>query len=99
MLNMIIAFLAPFIIRQIDKYGHEIDWAKVKSDAEIRIRVLVPGKFFDAPAVDLANRVIDAAAGLMQNDEEMKKIVEMCKQGRYLEAIKELAAFLLSQMV
>lgn len=55
-LNMVIGF----VLRQLAKFGRDVDWAKVKADAEVRVRALVPGTWFDDEAVTLVNAAIDA---------------------------------------
>ncbi len=55
-LNMVVSF----VLRQLAKFGKDIDWAKVKSDLGERVRQLVPGTWFDEEAVALVNAALDA---------------------------------------
>lgn len=55
-LNVVIGF----VLRQLAKFGRQLDWAKVKADAEVRVRALVPGTWFDDEAVAVVGAVIDA---------------------------------------
>jgi hypothetical protein len=51
-----------FIERQVMKWGKALDWTKVKSDLEIRVKALVPGDQFDSIAAYLAGMFVDVIA-------------------------------------
>lgn len=98
MLNTVLAILIPFIIKQIDKFGHETDWAKIKADANLKIKEIVPGEMFDNVVCELVDKVVDSTAAFLQDEVEMKKIVGMCQNKQFLPAIEELFSYLFAQM-
>ena len=100
MLNSwVISLVIAFVVRQISKYGKEIDWAKVKADAEIRIRALIPGEWFDDEAVMLVNAIIDRAAEVMLNAAAIEKIMTLAANGKWAEAFAELKKLLVDGWV
>lgn len=75
--KILIGMVINFVLRQLDKFTHAIDWAKVKADLEPRIRDLVPGRFFDDEAVAACNRVIDLVAAALASQADIDAILHL----------------------
>lgn len=79
-----------FAMRQLAKWQGAIDWAKVKVDAAIRVRELVPGILFDEMAVKLVDSVIDMIAAVLADQADIAKIVALLVDGKMSEAMEAL---------
>lgn len=90
-LNMVIGF----VLRQLAKFGKTIDWAKVKADADVRVRQLVPGTWFDDEAVALVNGAIDAVVVALGAEGAWDKLLHALANQDWdgaLTALRELLA-------
>ncbi|MES3012647.1 MAG: hypothetical protein V4750_02820 [Pseudomonadota bacterium] len=94
--RLIMKLLVSFVMRQIEKFGHSIDWAKVKADLKPRIEALVPGKWFDDEAVTAVNSVLDAAAKALSATADLQKILDLLAAEKWAEALEVLKTLLLS---
>lgn len=61
--------VASFLVRQVRKWGAEIDWDLVKKDCDIRVRAIVPGEDFDDVAAFVVGVFIDLVAMAFQSSE------------------------------
>ena len=91
----VIAYVIGFVLRQLDKFQHEIDWSKVKADVDVRIRALVPGKMFGEEAVKLVNTILDETAFLMSEGPQLKAILDLLAAEKWSEAGQALLAMLM----
>lgn len=94
--RLVIKLVVSFIMRQIEKFGHTIDWAKVKADLKPRIEAVVPGTWFDAEAVAAVFTVVDAAAKALSATGEIQKILDLLAAQKWAEALEALKTLLLS---
>lgn len=91
----LIALVVQFIMRQLEKFGHSIDWAKVKADLKTRVEALIPGTWFDAEAVAAVNAIVDAAAKAMASTHDIQMILDLIAAQKWPEAFDALKALLL----
>ena len=88
--RLVIKMIVTFIMRQIEKFGHTLDWAKVKADLKPRIEALVPGSWFDAEAVTAVNAILDAAAKALAATDDLQKILDLLAAQKWAEAFEVL---------
>ncbi len=95
--NWIIGLVVGFVIRQIKKYGEDLDWAKVKADVEAQIRAALPD-WAENAVVELALAAIDILADVLTS-EDLKAIAEKLLAGDVggaLIALKDLIVKLIA---
>jgi len=89
LINMVIAF----ILRQLAKFGRDVDWEKVAADAEVRVRALVPGDWFDDEAVAIVHGAIAVVKKALAAEEDWARVLKHLAASEWnaaLEALKEL---------
>jgi len=91
----IVSLVIGFIVRQIGQWRDGIDWAKVREDAEARIRALIPGEWFDDTAVSIVMTLIDAAEAVLSASKELEVIIALAADGKYQEAWDKLRQLIL----
>ncbi len=82
-----------FLVRQFAKFSATIDWDKVKADFGPRIAAIVPGAWFDLEAVAVFEALVDAAAAVLSNTADIKRLLELCATEQWdaaFEALKDL---------
>lgn len=94
-----IGIVISFILRQLAKFQKTLDWAKVKADAEVRVRALVPGTWFDDEAVALVNMVIDRAAEVLSQGDAIEQLLKLLAEQKWTEALSMLKDLLLGGWV
>lgn len=82
-----IAIAISFIVRQIEKFGETIDWAKVKADLKPLVEKTVPGTWFDAEAVAAVNALVDVAARALSATADIKRILDLLADEKWAEAV------------
>jgi hypothetical protein len=95
----IVSLIVSFILRQLDKFGANIDWAKVKADLEVRVRALVPGTWFDDEAVALVNFVLDRAAEVLAQKDAIEQVMKLLAAKDWQGALLVLKELLLGGWV
>lgn len=75
-----------FVVRQIGKFGAGIDWAKVRTDVDARIRKLVPSPFFGDIAVTICDSVVTGCSSVLADTADITKIAELGAAGKWIEA-------------
>lgn len=89
----VIGMVISFVLRQVAKFKHDIDWAKVKADVDVRVRELIPGDWFDDEAVLAVNVVLDMVVAALSAQEDLERLLTLLAasdwQGAAL-ALKEL---------
>ena len=83
-----------FVVRQVDKYAEEADWAKIKADADARIRDLVPGDMFDDFCAAFLLKVLDLCEDFLKDEENMKLLLTKLAEGNFQDAIDLLMAWI-----
>lgn len=99
--NWIISLVISFVLRQIDKFKETIDWAKVRLDLDVRVRALVPGTFFDAEAVAIADWLLDSVIYVLSAQGHLQSVLTKLATSDWagaLAELKELLADLWSQV-
>lgn len=94
-----IGLVIAFVVRQLEKFGTTIDWAKVKKDAEVRLRALVPGTWFDDEVVAIANTVIDRAAEVLAQGAAIEDLLKLVAAGDWAGAVAALRKLILGGWV
>jgi hypothetical protein len=82
----IITLALNFLMRQLERWGTNIDWVLFKADMKPRVEALVPGRIFDRAAVALVNELIDAVASVLSGS-ELQRVVDLLLQGKNAEAL------------
>ena len=86
-LHWLATMAITFAVRQLAKFGENTVWDKVKADADVRIRDLVPGEFFDEFAVAFLRKVLDLGKDMMVDKDNMARLLTMIAEGKLNEAI------------
>lgn len=84
-----------FVIRQVTKFGTETDFAKIKADLAIRVADLIPGKWWDAEAIEITNAIVDACERALKNTKTLKIILDLLVAQKHTEALTALRDYLL----
>jgi hypothetical protein len=93
----IIEMALRFIMRQLDKWQMDVDWAKVKADVAERLAGFIPGYFFDAYAIAAANSAIDAVAAALASSEDLAAMVKLLVDGEFQKAWEMLRALIMGK--
>lgn len=75
--KLALRLVIQFALRQLEKFKHSIDWAKVKLDVEPLVRKFVPGTWFDQDAVDAVNQFVDLAACALAQTGALDEILNL----------------------
>lgn len=95
----IVRLVLSFIMRQLDKFTHTIDWTKVKADLAVRVRDVVPGAWFDDEAVAAANALVDAVAAALAKKDQIEEILALLAAQDYAGALLKLKDLVLGGWV
>lgn len=87
--------VSSFVLRQIEKFNHSIDWPKLKADVEERVRKGVPGTWFDDEAVAAVDAILDTLQGALANAAAFQHILDLLQAGKYEDALKALRTLIL----
>lgn len=93
----LISLVIGFVMRQLAKFVATVDWATVKIDAAVRIAAVVPGEWFDAEAVAVANALIDGVQAVLSSTAEWEKIINLLATSKFTEAGEALLELLAKQ--
>lgn len=94
--KIVISFVISFVIKQLEKFGDKVNWAKVKHDAELRVRALMPGNWFDDEAAYVVNLVLAGVQDLCEEGDQLKKILKLVAGKKYAEAVALVKELLLA---
>lgn len=92
--GLVQGFVVSFVVRQLEKFGSSIDWEKVRLDADVRIRAIVPGTWFDDYAVGLVDNAIGLLQGALSNEEAISDVLRLIAAGQYNDVLSVIAGAL-----
>lgn len=72
--RIVLCSVVTFVLRQLAKFGRALDWEKVKTDAESRVRAFVPGTMFDNGAVAAVRTAVDACRIALAAEEDLCRV-------------------------
>lgn len=67
-MQLVISFIERQFIKWVKTQGQQLDWEKVKADAQQRIAALLPGEIFDAAAKTLTGEMVDLVAAYLSSN-------------------------------
>lgn len=82
--------VSAFVLRQIEKFNHSIDWPKLKADVEERVRKVVPGTWFDDEAIAAVSVILETIENALKNAEAFQKILDLLQGQKYEAALMAL---------
>ncbi len=85
-----------FIVRQVAKFGVNLNWDMVKADVDSRVRKLLPGVFFDDIGSALALKAVNIAQGVLTSADELETLAKLATAGKFEEAFKYLQDIIIS---
>jgi hypothetical protein len=85
--SFLISLIVSFVVRQIIKFGRDTDWHKVKYDAGVRIRELIPGEWFDDEFVSLAHCVIDAVSDALNDENNWIELLTLIMEKKWPQVL------------
>lgn len=89
----IVEMVVNFLLRQVKKWGEQLDWAKVKADAEARIRAVLPD-WVEGAAVDVALGALEVCKYVLGDAADLKRIVDLLQAGDVAGAFGALVALI-----
>lgn len=92
----ILSLVIGFVMRQLAKWKKGIDWEKVKTDFQERVKALVPGEWLDSEAAALAGTLIDMVVGVLGANAALERLIELAVDQKYQEAWTLLRDLILS---
>jgi hypothetical protein len=90
----LISIAIRFAVRQIAKFGKQVDKEKIKADLKPRLEKLIPGVQLDQAAVIVMNSVIDGIFDFLSSADVLAAIVSKLLEGKIDEVIQEIAKYL-----
>lgn len=84
--NVITSIVISFVLRQIEKFQKTIDWVKVKSDADIRVRALIPGTWLDDEASNAVAYMLDTLQVALSSKNDFNIILKLLANKKYEDA-------------
>jgi len=94
--KIVLNFVISFVLKQLEKFGDKTDWVKVKHDAELRVRALMPGTWFDDEAAYVINLVLAGVQDICDEKDGLKKILKLVVDKKYAEAVVLIKELLLA---
>ena len=83
--NWVVGLVIGFVVRQIKKYGEDLNWSEVKADLDVALRASLPD-FIEDAAVELAFGAVDIFKGVLLSD-DLKAIAEKLLLGDVASAL------------
>jgi len=99
MKEWLIGLILGFVLRQIDKFRNELNWAKLKAEAASYVADLVPGTWFDAETIKLVHVLIDAGERAMGDKENLEDLFQALSAKDWPEALMELKELVLKAWI
>ena len=79
-----------FVIRQLKKFGKEIDWALVKADAAARAAALCPIDWFDDEMARFAGFLVDGCEAAVKSTSDVQDVLDRLAGKDWAGALDEL---------
>lgn len=95
--GMVQGFVVSFVVRQVEKFGNAIDWEKVKDDAEVRVRALVPGTWFDDMAVGVVDSALATLKKALTDGDGVTELLTLIAGKQHGEAVTRLFEILAAE--
>lgn len=89
----IISMVISFVLKQLDKFVHAVDWTKVRADALARVAKFVPA-FFKQEAEQIVNFVIDGVVAVLSAQADLQAVLDLLAASKWQEAGDALIALL-----
>lgn len=93
--GIVINLVISFVLKQIEKFGDRTDWVKLKHDAELRVRALIPGTWFDDEAAYAVKAAIHALQSLLDQTDRLKALLKLLAGQKYPDAVAMLKQLLI----
>jgi len=93
----IVNLVLMFVLKEIDTFRDENEWAKLREDADALIRRLMPGTFFDPAAAAVVVSLIHGIEKVLAAPSELEDIARLLSAGDYQTAIESLKRLLISR--
>lgn len=84
--SWIISIVIKFLLRQLATFTTKFDWKKFEDDLDVRIRALVPGKWFDDEAVAIFHTLIETLKACLSSGVELQSILTLLASEKFQEA-------------
>lgn len=85
-----------FVLRQLDKFEGQVDWAKVERDMNDRVRSLIPGTWFDEEAVQLMSSLLSGVKHVLADTAKLHAIMDALAAQDWMTAYNSLKALVLN---
>lgn len=92
----VLGLVVSFVVRQVAKLEDSIDWAGLKAKLDARVRVLIPGTWFDDEAAALVAVVLGRAEEVLNDSEAIAQIVRFAGEEKWQAAVDALKDLLLA---
>lgn len=86
--------VVKWLFEQLSNVDSTVSWPAVKGAVRAKVEVAVPGRFWDAPAMLVADQVIDGIAEACHDEAVMKSLIQDCVAGNWDKAMTDLEAVL-----
>lgn len=93
--TFLISLVIGFVLRQVAKFKDQTDWVKVKADMDVRVRLLMPGTWFDDDAQGLADFVLAGCIQVLGDSKTLEMLLKLLATENYNGAYATLKDLLL----
>lgn len=96
--KLVVSFMISFVMRQLEKFHSSLDWDKIKRDLDERIRLMMPGSWFDDEAVLVANTALDMLRSVLEQGDNIKRLLELLTAKNYDDAARMMKEIMLGRL-
>lgn len=96
--KIIVSVVVSFILRQMEQFGANFNWQMFEQDMEARIRLLVPGAWFDDAAVDLMHKCLEVVRNGLRDQGSMQAVLSALAHKDMAAAGEAIRALLMSAL-
>lgn len=79
-----------FVVRQVTKFSHELDWRKVEEDWAARARKALPGEWIDDEGAAFTVAILEGCRAALGNRVAMDAILKEVAEKDWMSAAAEL---------
>lgn len=97
--KLVMPLVIGFVVRQLEKFEESIDWERVKADTFERVRMLVPGTWFDDEACAIAGAAIDIIKSVLSKGSDVKHLLQLLSDKKYDMATSMLKELVLGKLM